>query len=125
MNLREERGSATVWTLVLMTVVLLAGCLALSVAQVVLARQRLASAADLAAVAAAQQPAHGCARAAHFAQANGVNLDSCWFDGLDHWVVVNVPAPSMLVRIATLVGTTAQDLRITSRAGPAPPPAMP
>lgn len=125
MNLRDERGSATMWTLVLMTVLLLAGCLAVTVAQVVLVRQRLVSAADLAAVAAAQQPAQGCARAAHFAQANGVDLDSCWFDGLDHWVVVRRDAPSLLVRIATLVGAKAPDLRVTSRAGPGLPPAIP
>lgn len=125
MKMGDERGSATVWTVALMTVLLLAGCLALTVAQVVLVRQRLASAADLAAVAAAQQPAQGCARAAHFAHANGVDLDSCWFDGLDHWVVVKRGAPSLLVRIATLVGAKAQDLRVTSRAGPGLRPAIP
>ena len=125
MRVREDTGSATLWSLVLITVLLTAGCLAMAVAQVAPARQRLSSAADLTVLAAAQQPSQGCARAAHIAQANGVDLTACWFDGVDHWVEVRLPPPTLLVRIAAVVGARADDLRVTSRAGPDLPPAMP
>lgn len=125
MRLRDETGSATVWTLALTAVLLTAGCVGLTVAQVALARQRLSSAADLAAVAAAQEPDRACERAAHFAHANGVDLSACWFDGVDHWVEVRAAAPSLLVRVATLVGAPAEDLRVISRAGPDVPRAVP
>lgn len=118
MSLRDDRGSATVWSLVLMTVLLMTGCLAMTVAQIAIARQRLASAADLAALAAAQNPGAGCARAHHFARSNGVELGSCRFDGVDHWVEVWLPAPSMLTSMAMLMGEPVPDLRVTSRAGP-------
>jgi secretion/DNA translocation related TadE-like protein len=125
MNMRDDRGSATVWTLALMTVLLVAGCLAMTVAQIALARQRLSSAADLAALAAAQQPATGCARAAHFANANGVGFGSCHFDGVDHWIEVWLPAPTLAVRMAALLGEQAPDLRVIARAGPALGPGVP
>jgi len=117
MRIRDESGSATVWTVALITVLLITGCLAMTVAQITLARQRLSSAADLAALAAAQ--GHGCAGAAHFAHANSVQFGSCHFDGVDHWVEVWLPAPTLAVRMAALLGQRAPEIRTTSRAGPA------
>jgi secretion/DNA translocation related TadE-like protein len=123
MRIHDDQGSATVWTVALITVLLITGCLAMTVAQITLARQRLSSAADLAALAAAQR--HGCAHAAHFAHANGVEFGSCHFDGVDHWVEVWLPAPTLAVRMATLLGERAPEIRVTSRAGPAAGPRVP
>lgn len=118
MRPRDDQGSATVWSLMLVTVLVITGCLAMTVAQIALVRQRLSSAADLAALAAAQNPGAGCARAAYFARSNGVEFGSCRFDGVDHWVEVWLPAPSLLTRMAVLMGEPVPDLRVTSRAGP-------
>lgn len=125
MRIHDDQGSATVWTVALITVLLITGCLAMTVAQIALARQRLSSAADLAALAAAQNPARGCSQAAHFAHANGVEMGSCHFDGVDHWVEVWLPAPTLAVRMATLLGERAPEIRVTSRAGPAAVPGVP
>jgi secretion/DNA translocation related TadE-like protein len=79
-NWRQERGSATVWVLGLAAVVIAVALTVVVRGSAVLARHRLERAADLAALAAAQQigrAGHPCAAASRNAAANGAVLASC------------------------------------------------
>lgn len=106
----RDRGSASVWVLAIgLCVVLFAGALT-TVGSAIVARQRAQIAADLGALAGAQQSARGtataCARAARLVSANGAALGGCLVDGLD--VVVTA-----VVRVAGLGWA-----RAVARAGP-------
>lgn len=96
-RVRAERGAGTVLVLcVIMTVaVTLMAVAGLAAGYAV--RHRAAAAADLAALAAAQQVCGGtgdpCALAARVAQANGAHLRDCVVDGWEVEVQVLVPAP--------------------------------
>lgn len=110
-RLEEDRGSgpATVLAWVALASLLLAVVMALGIVHV--AQARAASAADLAAVSAADALAAGgdpCPVASNIASANGASLTSCTVDGQD--VVVSVELP------AGRFGTA----RAAARAGPAP-----
>lgn len=94
---RDDRGSASVlvalWSVVL--TMLVAAGVALSSA--LAAREAVAAAADLAALAGASatltEPGTACSRAATIARANGATLSECRVRGTDVWVVAQVPAP--------------------------------
>ncbi|MGT2529128.1 Rv3654c family TadE-like protein [Streptomyces nojiriensis] len=109
----RDRGSATVWAVLVVAVLgaVFGGVLLLG--QAVVARHRAASAADLAALAAAANWAHGpataCAAAARVAGAQGAGLSGCVLEGEVAEVTARVAA-----------GPFAPTIR--SRAGPAPEP---
>jgi len=77
----DDQGSATIWVLAAMSVVLLAGFAGIALGAAVLARHRAENAADLAAVAGATALVSGsgapCAAAAALVHANGGQLVSC------------------------------------------------
>jgi secretion/DNA translocation related TadE-like protein len=77
----RDRGSATVWVLVLAAVLGLVAAASVLVGVAVVARHRAASAADLAALAAAGRAVTGdpsaCATAADVARANAAELTAC------------------------------------------------
>ncbi|MFM1917872.1 MAG: hypothetical protein RJB01_1387 [Actinomycetota bacterium] len=123
--LAGERGSMTLWTLVLFVFIMTAGFLAMTVGQVLLTRQHLSMAADMSALAAADLSGPGCSAASAIAADNRTELTKCWTDGLDYWVEVSVPAPSLLKRMAALTGQAAPPLIMVSRAGPELPDVTP
>jgi len=76
----RDRGSATIWVLGACVLVALAGSAAMLRTEAVLARHRVESAADLAALAAAGRIGVGtdyCAAARRIASADGAVLDHC------------------------------------------------
>ncbi|WP_454318077.1 Rv3654c family TadE-like protein [Streptomyces phaeoluteigriseus] len=78
---RADRGSATVWTLAVITVLCVVFGAVLALGQVVLARHRAAGGADLAALAAADHWTDGteaaCAGADRLARAQAARLVRC------------------------------------------------
>ena len=108
----------TLWTLVLFVFIMTAGFIAMTVGQVALTRQHLSTAADMSALAAADPSGPGCAAASAIARENHTELTKCWTDGLDYWVEVSVPAPSLLMRMAALTRQPVAPLIAVSRAGP-------
>jgi secretion/DNA translocation related TadE-like protein len=110
---RAERGSATLFAVAVVGVLVLVGA-ALGVAGAMVHAHRVAqSAADLAALAGARSRARGgdgCAAAATIAAANGARVDSCVTDGFDVRVQVTVPGPRWLGQ--------RHDLSAQARAGP-------
>ncbi|MFI1097483.1 Rv3654c family TadE-like protein [Streptomyces sp. NPDC020917] len=114
MRKHGDRGSATIWSLGAMGVLLALFAAALFLSQAVIARHRAGGAADLAALAAADHaldgPQTACRLAAAVAQAQGARLRSCQVAGEVAEVVAEVDRA-----------------RVRSRAGPAdePTPAAP
>ncbi|MGK5110599.1 MULTISPECIES: Rv3654c family TadE-like protein [unclassified Geodermatophilus] len=113
-----ERGSATVWVVALSGVLAAIGVAAVLVGGAVVARHRATSAADLAALAAAERAVRGdsaaCSVAAQVATANGAHLTAC---SVDAGAVVSV-AVEVPVALGPL-GVHRADAR--ARAGPVPP----
>ena len=113
---RSQRGSATLFAVAVVGVLVLVGA-ALGVAGAMLNAHRVAqSAADLAALAGAQSLARGedgCAAATAIAEANGATVDSCEVAGLDVRLQVTVTGPHWLGQ--------RHDLSAQARAGPAGP----
>jgi secretion/DNA translocation related TadE-like protein len=123
-----DRGAASLWMLAFAMIVWASMAATLLAAVATGARHRVASAADLSALAAASTfsragPASdpravesaataACAQAGRIAQANGASLDVCQFEGAD----VNVTA-SMRVPALGLVHMGVVSAR--ARAGPA------
>ncbi len=99
---------------VLIGLVLAAGSGAMVLAGAVAARHRAESAADLAALAAAQNVVYGvgqaCSRAASVARAGGAGLQRCT---VNQWVV------TVSVRIPLSGPLAGMSARATARAGPA------
>ena len=93
-----EQGSASllvaVWVVVLATL----AAAALVLTSVLAARESLAAATDLAALAGASatvvDPQRACARAASTARANSAILTHCRVDGVEVWVTARAPAPA-------------------------------
>lgn len=80
MSWRSDRGAATIWVLGLGAVVIAAALVMVARGSAVVARHRLERAADLAALAAAEQIGRGeqpCAAATRIATANAAQLVSC------------------------------------------------
>ncbi|MEV7772716.1 Rv3654c family TadE-like protein [Kitasatospora sp. NPDC086791] len=113
-----DTGSATVWLLALAVLGTAVFAATLAVGSVVVARHRAESAADLAALAAADRllldPDGGCARAMGIAAAQGADLVSCGVDRSSDAVevVAEVRAGGLPVRLP--VGPA----RARARAGP-------
>jgi secretion/DNA translocation related TadE-like protein len=94
---RDDRGSASVlvalWSVVL-TMLVAAG---VALGSALAAREAVAAAADLAALAGASatltEPATACTHAATIARENGATLTDCRVGGTGVWVVAQAPAP--------------------------------
>jgi secretion/DNA translocation related TadE-like protein len=109
----DERGAASVLTLALAGVLVLVGAALSVVAALVVDHRAAQSAADLAALAAAQRVADGgdpCAAAAGVAAANGAVLTSCAVQGREVRLRVLVEGPRWLGQRG--------DLEAEARAGP-------
>jgi secretion/DNA translocation related TadE-like protein len=111
---RDDRGSGTVLVLALSTVLVMVGMLLAALAAVGVARHRAASAADLAALAAADRALVGeraaCAAAARAARAVGADLEACRLTGDIADVVAVVQPPGAIGRLGAARGV--------ARAGP-------
>jgi secretion/DNA translocation related TadE-like protein len=110
-----ERGAAAVLVLALAGVLALLGATGSALAAVAVARQRAATVADLAALAAAQRaldgPAAACTRAAQLAAADDARLLRCTLTGDVAAVVVQVTPPGPIGRLGSATAW--------ARAGPA------
>ena len=114
----EDRGAAVVWALALISVLLMVSSLASAVAVQAIARQRVATIADLAALAGAQTRGEPCRAADDAARANDAQLVSCALDGTDVVVTVRRPAPELVTRVIAALGGRANDVDASARAGP-------
>ncbi|MGW7482604.1 Rv3654c family TadE-like protein [Nonomuraea muscovyensis] len=110
-----DRGSATLWGVALMGLLMAVATALATVGSVRVARHKVNDAADLSALAAARlaiaDPEGACARAASLAVDNGVNLVKCEINDevADVWTSLSI----------TVVG--ARELTGRARAGPAQP----
>jgi secretion/DNA translocation related TadE-like protein len=115
MNGNHDRGSATVWVLVGMAVVVAAASVASWLGLATVARHRAAAAADAAALGVAMSvlrgPTAACRAGAALARANGARLTACQVAGADAVVTVVVGLPGFLARWGVATGR--------ARAGPA------
>ena len=110
----DERGSATLFALALIGVLVLVGAALGVVGAMVHAHRAAQSAADLAALAGAEARTRGgdpCLAAATVAAANGATVDSCAVEGADVRLQVTVAGPRWLGQ--------RHDLSAQARAGPA------
>lgn len=110
---RDARGSASLFVISCLAVLLLVGAALGVVAAMVRAHRSAQSAADLAALAAASALAQGrdpCPAGAGTAAANGARLTACEVSGAEATVRVEVPGPHWLGQAA--------DLAAEARAGP-------
>jgi secretion/DNA translocation related TadE-like protein len=105
---RDDTGSATLWVVTAMALVLGVGGVSGSVAVVTVERHRADTAADAAALAAAGHVIAGqaaaCAAAADIARADGAVLTRCGLDGAGAQVEVRVVLPGVLSRFGVAVG---------------------
>jgi secretion/DNA translocation related TadE-like protein len=112
---RGDRGSATVLVLSLASVLVLLSAVTAALGAVAVTRHRAASAADLAALAAADRALDGvgqaCAAAARVTLAVAAELESCRLRGEVAEVVVAVRPPGRLGELGRA--------RARARAGPA------
>ncbi|WP_049577751.1 Rv3654c family TadE-like protein [Nonomuraea sp. SBT364] len=112
----NDRGSATLWGVALMTLLMAVATTFAVVGSVRVARHRVNAAADLSALAAAKlaliDPEAACTQAAAMASENGVELANCTITGevADVWTALQITLPALGTR--TLNGR--------ARAGPAP-----
>lgn len=114
---RQERGSATVWAIALCTLLVSVALFGLTLAQAALTRQRVATAADLAALAAAGTWRDQCDRARAVAEANGTALVTCTMSTGGAAVEVSLPAPSLVARLLSWTGHTPEPFIGRARAG--------
>ncbi len=111
MHEHRDAGSGVVWVLAMIAVVVLVALPLLGLVEVRVARSRAATAADLAALAAADLlpgPA-ACGQAGRIALAHGARLVACRVAGLTVDVQVAFPVPGRLGSAEVIV---------RSRAGP-------
>ncbi len=109
----EERGSATLFAVSCIALLLVVGAALGVVAAMVRAHRTAEAAADLAALSAAvaaQRGEDACATAARIASANGGSLGECRAEGGDVWAEVTVPGPHWLGQVG--------DLTARAHAGP-------
>ena len=113
----KDRGSATLWGVALMGLLLAVATAFAMVGSVRVARHRVNTAADLSALAAAQwaviDPKAACVRAGKLATRNGAELTDCKLtnDIADVWTSLTISLPLLGPR--TLTGR--------ARAGPVDP----
>jgi secretion/DNA translocation related TadE-like protein len=112
----DDRGIATVWAAALMQLLLVVAALALAMGSLVVARFRVATVADLAAVAAVQGT--GCADAQALVRIHAMDVRTCTVVGADVVVEVVGRPPAPLVRLSSWLGHGAPEVTAMSRAGP-------
>jgi secretion/DNA translocation related TadE-like protein len=111
-----ERGSATLWGVALMGLLIAVTTAFATAGTARVARHRVNNAADLSALAAARlallDPQEACARAGALAAGNGIEMIRCEISGevADVWTALSISLP--------VVGTAT--VRGRARAGPAP-----
>ncbi|WP_028653091.1 Rv3654c family TadE-like protein [Nocardioides halotolerans] len=108
-----ERGSATLFAVAVVGLLVLVGAALGVVGAMVHAHRVAQSAADLAALAGAEARGRGgdpCAAAGRVATANGASLDTCAVEGFDVRLQVTVAGPRWLGQ--------RHDLSAQARAGP-------
>ena len=122
-TVHHDSGSATIWTLAAALIVMTSAALVLLVAVAITARHRVATAADLSALAAAaalasgqvggesDAPQQACDVAAAIALANGALIDECHVNGS----IVEVLA---IVRLPAMGYVGAHSVSARARAGP-------
>ncbi len=97
---RDDRGAAAVLVALWCLVLTLLGATGVVLSSILAARERVAAAADLAALAGASavlaDPGDACSRAARVARENEVTLSECRVEGVDVWVVAHAQAPASL-----------------------------
>jgi secretion/DNA translocation related TadE-like protein len=111
-RLRDDRGAASLWLLLVGLLLVAAGAFAATVGAATVARHRAQAAADLGALAGARWALWGadtaCAEAAGIVAANGGRLVGCRVDGVDVVVAVEVavplPGPRRTARAAARAG---------------------
>lgn len=98
---RRDRGSATLWGVALMGLLMAVAVSFATVGSVRVARHRVYGAADLSALEAARlaiaDPERACARAAEVATANGVRLAGCTITDeiADVWTALEISLPGL------------------------------
>jgi len=117
----DDRGAATVWSLALLSLLLLVGLVCSAVASLAVTRQRAATVADVAALAAAGALDDPCTQADRSALANGMRLGSCRIHGADVLVEVTARPSALVVRLYGLLGREPADVTAVARAGPPSP----
>lgn len=121
-RLRDDHGVATVLvTAVLGGVLVLIGAVAIAV-DIVHAKSRASTAADMAALAGAQEVLLGepCDKAASIATANQSRVDSCELSGEDVQVVVKTALQGAASTVFQVVRIDGLEVTAVSRAGPPP-----
>ncbi len=111
-----DRGIATIWAAALMQVLLVVALIAMAMGSLVVTRFRVATVADLAAIAAAQGA--GCVDARALARAHAMRVSSCEMVGADAVVQVVGRPPDALVRLSSWLGRDAPEISALARAGP-------
>ncbi|MEW9554727.1 Rv3654c family TadE-like protein [Nonomuraea sp. NPDC050783] len=117
-----ERGSATLWGVALMGLLMAVATALATAGAVRVARHRVNDAADLSALAAARlalaDPEGACARAGALAAANGVRLTGCEIvdEVADVWTSLSISLP--VVGTRTVIGRSrAGPVTLTNQAG--------
>ena len=99
----SDGGAATIWTVAVIAVVLLFATGILAIGAATVTRHRVAGAADLAALAAADYAPDGeqaaCGRARWVTDRMRVRLDSCHLDGWRALVRTSADPPGPLARL--------------------------
>ncbi|MEU8250157.1 Rv3654c family TadE-like protein [Nonomuraea sp. NPDC048916] len=104
---REDRGSATLWGVAFMGLVMAVAMAVATAGSARVARHRVNDAADLSALAAARRvivdPEGACGRAAAVAVDNGVELAECTItdEVVDVWTSLAITLPIMGTRVLT------------------------
>lgn len=120
---RADEGVASVVAAGLVALLALTGVAGIALGQFALARQRVAAAADLAALAAATRLLRGgtdddvCARAAAVASPAGAQVVRCEVSGTEVAVRLSAPAPPLLARFVAWAEPGAAAVQAESRAG--------
>lgn len=113
----DDRGSATIWTVGGIAVLMLVAAVIVEVGAATVVRHRAEAAADLAALAAAEHATDGqsaaCDRARWVAEGMRVRVDRCWLRGWDALVEVSAPPAGLL--------TSYDPAHARAMAGPANP----
>jgi len=113
----SDAGSGTVLGLAVLAVVCFATYVGMARVQQVLTVRQVSTAADLAALAAAQATVDPCARAGAVAAANGAGLTGCWHQGVDVAVEVSAPMPELTAGLLQSFGLPIPPIVARSRAG--------
>ena len=123
----DDRGIATVVALALAGLLVAVAVGGLVIGELVLVRQRTATTADLAALAAAGRllagagAAEACGRALVVARAGGSDLVGCEVAGLEATVTVSSDPPPLVRRVLVGTGRAGARVAVRSRAGPGSP----